>query len=248
MVLNEKVALITGASSGIGTAVANILAAKGVKVGLAARRKDRLDSIVKEIENNGGTAFAIEMDIANQDSVTMGVEKLIQQFGQIDILVNNAGVMLVSDVDRLKIGEWMKMIDVNLKGLLNVSAAVLPHLMQQKSGHIINVSSIAGRKLFKGYGVYCATKHAVSAFSDIMRMEIAPTYNIRVTSIQPGAVNTELQQHTTDEKYKAEMQKSKKFLPHLAPESIADSMVYALEAPNGVDVSELFILPTEQAW
>jgi NADP-dependent 3-hydroxy acid dehydrogenase YdfG len=248
MVLNDKVALITGASSGIGTAVANILAAKGVKVGLAARRKDRLDSIVKEIEKNGSTAVAIEMDIANKDSVTMGVEKLIQEFGQIDILVNNAGVMLVSDVDRLKIDEWSKMIDVNLKGMLNVSAAVLPHLMEQKSGHIINVSSIAGRKLFKGYSVYCATKHAVSAFSDIMRMEIAPTYNIRVTSIQPGAVATELQQHTTDEKYKAEMQKSKDNMSHLAPENIAESMLYALEAPEGVDVSELFILPTDQAW
>jgi len=248
MQLQNKVALVTGASSGIGAGTAKLLARKGVKVGVAARRTDRLQNLLQEITQEGGSAIVIEMDVANKASVHNGVEKLVAAFGGIDILINNAGLMQVSDVESLKTDEWDSMIDVNIKGVLNATAAVLPHLMQQRARHIINVSSIAGRKLFKGYSVYCATKYAISAFSDILRMEISPQYNIRVTSIQPGAVATELQRHTTDEKYKADMKKSKDIISHLSPENIADSMIYALEAPDNVDVSELFILPTNQAW
>ncbi|WCT14316.1 SDR family oxidoreductase [Mucilaginibacter jinjuensis] len=246
MNLKEKIALVTGASSGIGEAVAKALAGKGVKVGLAARRTDKLEGVLAEIQAEGGEGIIITMDVTDRNSVTKGVDLLLETYGKIDILINNAGVMYLSDIDALKLDEWEKMVDINIKGILNPTGAVLPHLIAQKSGHIINTSSIAGRKLFQGLGVYCATKHAVAAFSDIMRMEIAPKHHIRVTSIQPGAVATELQQHTTDPKYKEAMANST--YPPLLPEDIASSMLYALEAPDHVDVSEIFILPSEQAW
>jgi len=248
MKLQGTVALITGSSSGIGAGVAKTLASKGVNVGLAARRIDELQDLLTQIQQTGGSGLVIEMDVTDKVSVQKGLESLIVKFGKIDILVNNAGSMYLSDIEALKTDEWEKMVDVNIKGVLNVAGAVLPYLMKQNSGHIINVSSIAGRKLFKGLSVYCATKHAVSAFSDILRMEITPKYKVKVTSIQPGAVATELQQHTTDEKYIASMKEDRKSMIYLSPEDIAASMVYALEAPDHVDVSELFILPTDQAW
>jgi len=246
MQLKGKVALVTGASSGIGEATAVTLAAKGIKVGLAARRTDKLEQILSDITAKGGEALVLTMDVADRASVAAGVELLVKTYGKIDILINNAGVMYLSDVDALKLDEWDKMVDINIKGVLNPTGAVLPHLIKQQSGHIINTSSIAGRKLFQGLGVYCATKHAVTAFSDVMRMEIAPRHHIRVTSIQPGAVDTELQQHTTDQKYKEAMANST--YRKLMPEDIASSIIYALEAPDHVDVSEIFILPSEQAW
>jgi len=244
----SKVALITGASSGIGEGVAKLLAANGVKVGLAARRKDKLEGLLKDIKSKGGEGIVIEMDVTDQHSVGKGIESLVKAYGTIDILVNNAGLMPLSDVESLKLDEWHKMVDVNVKGLLNVTAAVLPILMKQNSGHIFNLSSIAGRKLFAGLSVYCATKHAVAAFSDIMRMELAPKYKIRVTSLQPGAVATELYDQITDPKYKQNMEDLKGQMTFLTPEDIAHSVLYALQAPDHVNVSEIFILPTEQGW
>lgn len=238
--------MVTGASSGIGEATARALAAKGIKVGLAARRTGKLEQILSGIRADGGEGMVLPMDVADRASVAAGVELLVKTYGRVDILINNAGVMYLSDIDSLKLDEWDKMVDINIKGILNPTGAVLPHLIKQKSGHIINTSSIAGRKLFQGLGVYCATKHAVTAFSDVMRMEIAPKHHIRVTSIQPGAVDTELQQHTTDPKYKKAMADSA--YRKLMPEDIASSMIYALEAPDHADVSEIFILPSEQAW
>lgn len=244
----SKIALVTGASSGIGEGIARLLAANGVKVGLAARRKDKLEKLVSEIKSAGGEAVAIEMDVTDQSSVSKGVEALIKTYGGIDVLVNNAGLMPLSDVESLKLDEWHRMVDVNVKGLLTVTAAVLPHLMKQNSGHIFNLSSIAGRKLFAGLSVYCATKHAVAAFSDIMRMELAPKYKIRVTSLQPGAVASELYDHITDEKYRKNMEDLKGQMTFLTPDDIAHSVLYALQAPEHVNVSEIFILPTEQGW
>ncbi|HKO79874.1 MAG TPA: SDR family oxidoreductase, partial [Chitinophagaceae bacterium] len=144
--------------------------------------------------------------------------------------------------------EWHRMVDVNLKGVLNSTAAVLPYLKKQNSGHIINLSSIAGRKLFKGLGIYCATKHAIAAFSDVMRMELAPKYKIKVTSLQPGAVATELYDHITDEKYRKDMEELAGQMTFLTPEDTANSILYALQAPDHVTVSEIFLLPTEQGW
>lgn len=156
--------------------------------------------------------------------------------------------MPASDIDAFKVDEWDAMVDVNIKGVLYVTDAVLPELIQQKSGHIINLSSIAGRKLFKGLAVYCGTKHFIAAFSDIMRMEIGKKHNIRVTSIQPGAVDTELYEQISDKTYKDGMEGLREQMTFLSPNDIANSMIYALETPNHIDVSELFILPTDQEW
>nr|WP_315402201.1 SDR family oxidoreductase [uncultured Duganella sp.] len=248
MELKGKVALVTGASSGIGAATAKKLAAHGVKVGLAARRLDRLQALVAEIKAAGGEAIALPMDVTDQAAVAQGVATLHETYGRVDIAFNNAGLMPISDIASLKIEEWHRMVDVNVKGLFNTVAAVLPIMQAQKSGHMINTSSIAGRKTFAGLGVYCATKHAVAAFSDILRMEVAPKYNIRVTSLQPGAVESELFEHITDENYRAQMEQLKERMKFMKSEDIADSIIYALQAPDHVDVAELFIMPTEQPW
>lgn len=248
MELKGKVALITGASSGIGEGVAKSLAAKGVKVGLAARNLSKLKSIEETIIQAGGEAFAFALDVTDVDSVNAGVQLLKEKYGTIDILVNNAGIMPASDVDAFKIQEWQDMVNVNINGVLNVAAAVLPTFIENHSGHVINLSSIAGRKLFKGLGVYCGTKHFVAAFSDIMRMELGKKHSIRVTSIQPGAVDTNLFEHISDANYKEGMEGLRSQMTFLTPNDIANSMIYALEAPNHVDVSEIFILPTDQEW
>jgi len=248
MNLQGKVALITGASSGIGEGVARAFAAKGVKVGLAARRIDKLKSLADEIQSNGGEAMSIAMDVIDPASVEKGVKSLMERFGVIDILVNNAGIMPAADIDAFKTDEWKSMVDVNINGLLNATASVLPGLIAQHSGHIINLSSIAGRKLFKGLAVYCASKHFVAAFSDIMRMEIGKKHNIRVTNIQPGAVATNLYDQITDKNYKEGMENLREQITFLTPRDIANSMIYALEAPDHLDVSEMFILPVDQEW
>ncbi|MGJ1412831.1 SDR family oxidoreductase [Sphingobacterium thalpophilum] len=248
MELKGKVALITGASSGIGEGVVRKLAEKGVKVALAARSEEKLNQSVQKLQADGFDAFAVKMDVVDKESVRLAVEKISTHYGNIDILVNNAGIMPASDIDAFKLDEWEQMVDVNIKGVLNVTGAVLPKLIAQKSGHIINLSSIAGRKLFKGLGVYCGTKHFVAAFSDIMRMEIGKKHNVRVTSIQPGAVATNLYDQISDPNYKAGMEALKDQMTFLTPTDIAGSMIYALESPDYVDVSEIFILPTDQEW
>lgn len=246
--LQGKVALITGASSGIGAATAIKLAAAGAKVGIAARRKDRLETLAAEIRANGGEALPIEMDVVDVATVEAGVGRLIAAYGSLDILVNNAGLMPLSDIDKLKTDEWSRMVDVNVKGLLNATAAVLPQMMQQRSGHIFNMSSIAGRKVFKGLSVYCATKHAVAAFSDGLRMELGATHNIRVTCIQPGAVETELYEHITDPGYRQQMDDLAGQMTFLKAGDIADTILFAAQAPDHVNVAELFVLPIDQGW
>jgi NADP-dependent 3-hydroxy acid dehydrogenase YdfG len=199
MELKGKIALVTGASSGIGAATAKKLAQAGVKVGVASRRADRLDALVGEIRSAGGEAFAIEMDVTHPAAVRSGVAALVDRYGTLDIVFANAGLMPASDITSLKTDEWNQMVDVNIKGVLNTVAAALPILTAKKSGHIIATSSIAGRKNVQGLGVYCATKHAVAAFSDTLRMEVGAPYNIRVTCLQPGAVETELFEHGPDD-------------------------------------------------
>lgn len=246
--ITNKVALVTGASSGIGAATALKLVAAGVKVGLAARRTEKLERIKSEIAASGGEALVIEMDVVDPASVEGGVNKLVDAYGSIDIVVNNAGLMPLSDVDQLKIDEWHRMVDVNIKGLLNTTAAVLPQMIKQHSGHIFNMSSIAGRKVFKGLSVYCATKHAVAAFSDGLRMEVGQKHNIRVTCIQPGAVATELYDHITDPGYRQQMDDLAGQMTFLQGEDIGDTIVFAAQAPAHVNVAELFVLPVEQGW
>ncbi len=246
--INGKVALVTGASSGIGAATALKLAAAGAKVGIAARRADKLERIKSEITAKGGEALVIAMDVVDPASVEAGVEKLVAAFGSIDIVVNNAGLMPLSDIDQLKTTEWHRMVDVNINGLLNTTAAVLPQMIKQHSGHIFNMSSIAGRKVFKGLSVYCATKHAVAAFSDGLRMEVGQKHNIRVTCIQPGAVATELYDHITDPGYRQQMDDLATQMTFLQGEDIGDTIVFAAQAPAHVNVAELFVLPVEQGW
>lgn len=248
MELKGKVAVITGASSGIGEGVAKKLAEKGVKVAAAARNEEKLNQLVEKLQADGLDAFAVKMDVTNKESVHAAVDQIKAHYGNLDILINNAGIMPVSDVDAFKVEEWEQMVDVNIKGVLNVTAAVLPEFIKQNSGHIINLSSIAGRKLFKGLGVYCGTKHFVAAFSDILRMEVGKKHNVRVTSIQPGAVATNLYDQISDADYKNAMESLKDQMTFLTPTDIANSMVYALESPDYVDVSEIFILPTDQEW
>jgi NADP-dependent 3-hydroxy acid dehydrogenase YdfG len=248
MELKGKIALVTGASSGIGAATAKKLAQAGVKVGVAARRVGRLDALVEEIRAAGGEAFAIEMDVTRPEAVRSGVAALVDRYGTLDIVFANAGLMPASDIASLKVDEWHQMVDVNVKGVLNTVAAVLPILTAKKSGHIVTTSSIAGRKTVQGLGVYCATKHAVAAFSDTLRMEVGAKYNIRVTCLQPGAVETELFEHVSDQGYRAQMEGLKDQVSFLQAEDIGDAIVYALQAPAHVDLAELFIMPTNQAW
>lgn len=248
MELNGKIALVTGASSGIGAATARRLAALGVKVGVAARRGDRLERLVADIRANGGEATALVMDVIDAASVEAGAKTLADTYGGIDIAFNNAGLMPISDVDQRKKDEWRQMVDVNIQGVLNTTAAVLPYMQQRGAGHIVNTSSIAGRKVFAGLAVYCATKHAIAAFSDGLRMEVAPKHNIRVTCIQPGAVESELFEHISDAGYRDQMERLKDDMTFLKAEDIADTIVFALQAPAHVNVAEVFVLPTQQAW
>ena len=248
MSIRGKIALVTGASSGIGAATARKLAAEGVVVGLAARRKERLDALVTEITGGGGKAVALPADVTDPASCKAAADALITQFGRIDVLVNNAGLMPLSSVDSLKVDEWKRMVDVNISGVLNATAAVLPQMIAQHSGHIFNMSSIAGRKVFTGLAVYCATKAAVTAFSDGLRMEIGPKHNIRVTCIQPGAVKSELYEQITDASYRKQMDDLAASMTYLEGEDIADTLLFALKAPSRMDVAELFVLPTEQGW
>ncbi|MDC7788810.1 SDR family oxidoreductase [Rhodoplanes sp. TEM] len=246
--IEGHVALVTGASSGIGAATAKALAAAGARVGLAARRRDKLAAIAQEIRAAGGEATAIGLDVSAKDSVKAGVDSLTRTFGPIDIVVNNAGLMPASDVAALKTDEWHEMVDVNLKGVLHVTAAVLPQMMARSTGHLVNVSSIAGRKVFKGLAVYCATKHAVAALSEGLRMELGAAHGIRVTCIQPGAVETELYERISDPGYRGQMESLKQEMEFLKAADIADAILFAVSAPPNVDMAELFVMPRTQAW
>jgi NADP-dependent 3-hydroxy acid dehydrogenase YdfG len=248
MDLKNKTALITGASSGIGAGTAKVLARNGIKVGLAARRTQKLNELKREIEAEGGTALVIEMDVTDREAVKTGVAKFIDEFGSLDILVNNAGLMPLSDIEQLLIDEWQQMVDVNLKGALTTTWAALPYLIKQKKGHIFNMSSVAGRKVVKGLSVYCATKFALAAFSEGLRMELAPEHNIRVTCIQPGAVDTELYDHISVKKYQDAMADLAKQFKFISSEEIGESILFALQQPDHVNIGEIFVMPTKQGW
>jgi NADP-dependent 3-hydroxy acid dehydrogenase YdfG len=189
--IEGKVIVITGASSGLGEASARLLCAQGASVVLGARRVDRIESLANQLTTSGGKAIAVATDVTQHDQVKRLADAAVQRFGRIDVMLNNAGLMPQAPLERLKIGEWDRMIDVNIKGVLYGIAAALPYMKQQKAGHIVNVSSVAGHKVGPGFAVYAATKHAVRALSEGLRQEVKP-YNIRTTVISPGAVATEL--------------------------------------------------------
>ncbi|RMH24430.1 MAG: SDR family oxidoreductase [Planctomycetota bacterium] len=244
-VLSNKVAIVTGASSGIGRATALALAKRGARVALAARRVDRLDELAGEIHAGGGKAIAVQCDVTARDQVEALVAATRETFGPIDVLINNAGIMPLSFMDACKVEEWTRTVDVNVQGVLYGVGAVLKEMIERRSGHIVNVSSVAGRKVFPGGAVYCATKFAVHALSEGLRQELAG-FDIRVTTIAPGLVTTELQDSITDERVKERFRNLPENFEALTSEDIAQSVLYALEAPAHVCVNEVLIRPTRQ--
>lgn len=241
--ITGKVVVVTGASSGLGEATARHLAANGARLVLAARRLDRLEALVAEITAAGGQAIAVQTDVTVKADADAMVAAAIKAFGRIDVLINNAGYMAIAPMSATKTDEWDKMIDINIKGLLYGVAAALPVFETQGSGHFINISSIAGRKVFSPGGtVYSGTKFAVSAISEGLRHEVGG--KIRVTVVSPGAVDSELKHGSSD----ADALKNLDAFYQIAipAEAIARAIAYAVEQPADVDVSEIAIRPTVQ--
>ena len=240
--LNQVVA-ITGASSGIGESTARLLSSNGAKVAVIARRKSRLDSLVAEIVSGGGSAIAIEGDVTNLHQMEHAAKTIKETFGRLDVWINNAGVMPLSPVEMNRIEEWNWMVDVNIKGVFNGVAAAQPIMRSQGSGHFVNVSSIAGHYVFPGAAAYCATKFAVRAFGEGIRME--SDGSIRVTNISPGAIKTELTDHIAV----PEVKEGVKQLADIAidAEAIARGILFSLAQPTDVDVNEIITRPAKQA-
>ena len=243
--IKNKVAIITGASSGIGFATALALSKAGAKVAIGARRTDLLFELEKKIKENGGEVYSQKLDVTKKNECSSFVDNVLKKWGTVDLLINNAGLMPLSFFKNLKIDEWDQMIDVNIRGVLYCTGAVITHMLENKSGHIINISSVAGRIVFPAGSVYCATKHAITAFSEGLRQELSVRKNIRVTCIEPGVVATELTNTITDESLQGFVENAKK-MESLQAEDIANAIVYAVESPNHVNVNEILIRPTTQ--
>ncbi|XGV99065.1 MAG: SDR family NAD(P)-dependent oxidoreductase [Leptolyngbya sp. BL-A-14] len=243
--LAGKVAIVTGASSGIGEATAIALAAEGATVAIAARRSDRLSKLAKRITENGGQVLSITADVSDENQVAVMVQKTQAEFGRVDILINNAGVMLLGMIDGANTEDWRRMINLNVLGLMYATHKVLPLMKAQGEGHIVNISSVAGRVANAGSGVYNASKWAVGAFSEALRKEVYQN-NIRVTIIEPGLVATELPHHVTDPKAKETAAAFYGSVKNLESEDIAAAIVYAVTQPPHVNVNEILIRPTEQ--
>lgn len=244
--LKDKIALITGASSGIGAATAKALAKEGASVILAARRKDRLVTLAKEINATGGEALAVESDITRFQAAEELVGTTISRYGRIDILLNNAGVMLNGPALEAPIEEWENMVRINVLGLMYVTHAALPFFKQQGTGDIVNISSVAGRTVRAGSAVYNATKWGVNAFTEALRQELVQNkLHVRTTLIEPGAVDTELASHMRPE-IRAKMIERFKDIKRLDADDIADAILYAVTRPQHVSINEILIRPTEQ--
>lgn len=244
MNIENKVVVITGASSGMGEATARDLAKMGAKVVLGARRADRLEKLVEEIKTAGGQATFAQTDVTKIEEVQKLVDLAVETFGRIDVLFNNAGLMPLSPLESLRIAEWDQMIDVNMKGTLYGIAAALPYMKEQKSGQIINVSSVYGHIVVGTGAVYCATKHAVRAISEGLRQEVKP-HNIRVTTISPGAVKTELTEHITEPGLAENVQQVVADIG-VASSTMSNMVAFAISQPEDVDVSEILFRPTVQ--
>jgi NADP-dependent 3-hydroxy acid dehydrogenase YdfG len=234
-----KVVVITGASSGIGEATARMLAQRGASVVAGARRTEKLESLVSAIRAEGGTAEYQAVDTTKRDQVEALVQFAKEKFGRVDVIINNAGVMPLSNLDKLEVENWERMIDVNIKGVLYGIAAGLPLMQAQKSGHFINIASIGAYSVVPTGAVYCATKFAVKAISDGLRMEVGK--DIRVTVISPGVVESELASTITDPEAGQAMVEFR--ANALSPEAIARAICYVVEQPRDVDVSEMIVRP-----
>ncbi len=243
MYLKDKVAVVTGASSGIGKAIAKRLSAEGCKVVLASRSVEKLMELQEELENESMVA---DMDVSSTESVIGCFKDIWERFGQVDILVNSAGVMPLTYLKNRHLDEWLDTIEVNVKGTLRCISEVLPAMKTQKNGHIVNIASVDGKEVFEGGAVYGASKAAVIALSHAMRMELSPEFNIRVTAIEPGTVATNLRDDITDKELLDDKDYDKNE-PKLSPDNIADAVMYAISQPDNVNVNELLIKPTGKA-
>jgi NADP-dependent 3-hydroxy acid dehydrogenase YdfG len=248
--LKDSVALVTGASSGIGEAAARTLAELGASVALAARRTDRLEALAGEIADAGGTALSIEADVTDRAQAEAAVKQTVDELGSLDTLINNAGVMLLGPIVDAPVEEWDRMIDLNVKGLLYCANAAMPHLLEaaengsRRVADLVNISSVAGRQVRNGSGVYNASKHAVGAFSDSLRQEVTKRH-LRVSLVEPGAVATELVSHNRDEVRETISQRFAD-MERLEAEDIAEAIAFIVTRPRRVAVNEVLIRPTEQ--
>ena len=247
-VLDGTVALVTGASSGIGAAAAVSLAASGASVALVARRKDRLEALAADIQGQGGTALVIEADMTVEQQATAAVERTVAELGRLETLVNNAGVMLLGPAVDAPLPEWQRMVELNVLGLLYCAHAATPHLLRaaendpRQVADMVNISSVAGRAARNGNGVYSLTKHGIGAFSESLRQEVAKRY-LRVSLVEPGATATELASHNRPEVLESIRGQ---FGQRMQAEDIADAIAYIVTRPRHVAVNEMLIRPTEQ--
>ena len=248
--LEGTVALVTGASSGIGEATAHVLAGAGAAVALVARRRERLDQLAGEITSQGGRALVLETDVTQRDQAEGAVERAVSELGRLDIVINNAGVMLLGPIVDAPVEEWERMVHLNLLGLLYTAHAALPHLLKaaesspRRVADLVNVSSVAGRVAREGSGVYNLTKHGVGAFSESLRQEVT-TRHVRVALVEPGAVNTELTTHLRPEIAQQAMQRFGN-IERLESDDIADAIHYIVTRPRHMAINELLVRPTEQ--
>jgi NADP-dependent 3-hydroxy acid dehydrogenase YdfG len=243
--LSTQVVAITGASSGIGEATALACAQAGASVALAARRVERIEQLAERIVGGGGRAVAIQTDVGEEEQARAFIERAHSELGRLDVLVNNAGVMLLGPIENAPTEEWRRMIAANVFGVLYCTHAALPLMHEQGSGHIVNISSVAGRVARAGSGVYNLTKHGIGAFSESLRQEGVPL-NVRVTLIEPGAVVTELAMHNRPE-ILGEMAKRFEGVTPMVAEDIARAVLYAIGQPPHVSVNEVLVRPTTQA-
>ena len=242
--LAGKVALVTGASSGIGAATAKALAAEGASVALAARRTDRLNTLEDDIGNAGGEAFSVTADITESADVEKMVRATREAYGHLDILINNAGIMLPAPVERADLDDWRRMVSVNLLGTMNATRVALPALREGEGGHVVNLSSDARRSASAEFSAYAATKAGVRAFSDSLRKEVADD-NVRVTVLEPGVTNTELPAHITDTAMKDDVEGLVESMTTLESEDVAEAIRYAVTRPPHIDIEELLVRPTD---
>ncbi len=243
--IEGKVVVITGASSGLGEATARALSAQGASVALGARRNNRIESLASELTAGGGKAIAVTTDVTDRAQVKQLVDAAVAAYGRVDVMINNAGLMPFSPLERLKVEEWDRTIDVNIKGVLYGIAAALPHMKAQRSGHIINVSSVAGHKVGPAGAVYAATKHAVRVISEGLRQEVKP-YNIRSTIISPGMVATELVDSITEPDIAEAVRK--RYEGAIPAASFANIVAFAISQPDDVDINEILFRPTSQEY
>jgi NADP-dependent 3-hydroxy acid dehydrogenase YdfG len=244
--LDGMVALVTGASSGIGEATALTLAREGAKVGIAARRTDRLEDLARRIGETAGEALVIEADVTDDAQAHSMVEQVQARWGRLDIVVNNAGVMLLGPIVGADTEDWRRMVNINLLGLFYTTHAALPIMRAQGSGHIVNLSSVAGRIARMNSGVYNATKWGVVAFSESLRQEVSKRDHIRVTVVEPGVVETELTSHITSEEGRRASANNTNDLVPMQAQDIAEMILFAVTRPAHVNLNEMLIRPTEQ--